>query len=110
MPHDLEMFYVATGGGDFFESETVLGPFADARLGDDLLTANAMRRSEGIDERLLLFHVGVTATAVNQATLQYVRLGVGNTPETSFGSFNEWYYSIRRDFAETYGLTKLAVV
>jgi hypothetical protein len=31
-------------------------------------------------------------------------------PIGSFETFNEWYCDIRRDFAETYGLTRLPIV
>jgi hypothetical protein len=36
IPDDLVEFWRETGGGDLFESETILGPFGDKRLGDDL--------------------------------------------------------------------------
>jgi len=110
VPDDLADFWAETGGGDFFESETILGPFGDQRLGDDVKSATASYRERGLSPRLMLFHVGVTRTAIEQSTLRYVSLNERYEPAESFASFNEWYYSIRQPFAETYGLTKLAVV
>ena len=40
LPPDLRVLWSATGGGDIFESETLLGPFVDPR------TQNAARMSE----------------------------------------------------------------
>lgn len=110
VPSDLADFWAEVGGGDFFESETILSPFGDQRLGDDVKSANASHRERGLPPHLMLFHVGVTRTAIEQPTLRYVSLDESNQPTESFVSLNAWYYSIRQPFAETYGLTKLPVI
>jgi len=106
-PFDLIDFWIATGGGDFFESETILGPIGDDRLGDSVRVANSVHSERGMPSRYLLFRTGVGLGAIDQQTGRYVELSPAYYPIGSFETFNEWYCDIRRDFAETYGLAEL---
>ena len=110
LPGDLIDFWAETGGGDFFESETILGPSGDDRLGDSVRIANELHRQGGMPMRYVLFRTGVGLSAIDLETGKYVELSPTYETMGSYDTFNAWYWSIRRDFAETYGLTPLPVV
>jgi hypothetical protein len=101
---DLVKLWRETGGGDFFESETILGPIGNAELGDDLIGANDFLHALGVPERFLVFCEGCFRGAVDVETGEYVQL-VGTTERERFASLDEWYARTERaEFAERYGL------
>ncbi|MBI5161262.1 MAG: hypothetical protein HY996_07605 [Micrococcales bacterium] len=105
-PRDLLKFWQETGGGDVFETETILGPLGDPPMGDDLAAVNREMRERGMPERFLVFHVGLLTTAVDTASGDYVEL----TPELfrvvrRFASLEEWYRAtLRAEYGQRYGL------
>lgn len=106
-PEELRAVWAKTGGGEIFESETILGPFADAALGDDVDSVNEHLRAQGLPPEFLVFHAGIGGyTAVNQRDQSLAQID----PKTyqavsSFPTFDEWYTQvIRAEYAETYGL------
>lgn len=103
MPDDLAELLAVTGGGDFFESETLLGPFSEQDV-ENLFWLNRWRWANGLNKNLLLFHEGVIPTAVDQATGEYLSI-VGDAEKVvkRFPRFDDWYRDYRRDFAESYG-------
>ena len=106
VPADLVSLWVEKGGGDLFESETILGPFGRADMGDDVDGVNRMFRSRGLDPSYLLIHVGVTLTAIRLRDQAWVTLQPTTYEETGeFDSMEEWYRSVLRiEFAQRYGL------
>lgn len=107
VPDDLRIVWAKTGGGEMFESETILGPFADPALGDDVDSVNEHLRTQGLPPDFLVFHAGVGGyTAVNQRDQSLAQID----PKTyqaasSFPTFDEWYSQvIRAEYAESYGL------
>ena len=110
LPDDLFAFLAATGGGDAFETETFLGPYGHADLGDDLVGANQALRSEGMPEGLLAFHRGLVVSALELKSSAYITLESRRfTPELRFGSFEEWYAgTLRSWYGKRYGLPNVA--
>jgi hypothetical protein len=109
IPFDLKEFWIETGGGDLFESETVLGPFASVELGDDVDSANRGRWQEGMPADWLVFHDGLGLSVVLLSSGEYanVREGSHQVQET-FSSLNEWYTCfIRKEYAPRYGLPQM---
>jgi hypothetical protein len=107
VPPDLNFFWLQTGGGDFFESETVLGPFGHSNTADDVDTVNALHHRRGMPVDYLVFHTGASGlTAVSRSTGLYVQLNESRYLETGdFTSFESWYMdSIRSEFAHLYDL------
>jgi hypothetical protein len=74
LPSDLLNFWQETGGGDAFESETVLGPLSDPNLGDDIALVNREFRSRGMPERVVVYHTGLLMSAVDTTIGDYVEL------------------------------------
>src|SRR5689334_12612290 len=72
LPEDLVAFLELTGGGDLFESETILGPYGDVELGDDLIGANISLRSEGMPAGYVVFHRGIDLSAIRSLDHKYV--------------------------------------
>jgi hypothetical protein len=98
----LRELWIATGGGDMFETEELLSPLAEGLHA--LRERNLELRSAGLPADLLAFHVGLYITAV-QPSGSLVALH----PETlevicAFDTLEEWYADLRREYAGTYGL------
>lgn len=106
LPTDLFELLAQTGGGDIFESETILGPFRDAELGDNLFAYNKQLRKSGLSDGVVVFHTGMTLSAVRLTNGSYILLDVDNLQEqTEYASLDEWYVKLlRAEYAERYGL------
>src|SRR4051812_36753612 len=48
VPEDLLSFWASTGGGEVFETETLLSPFGDPSAGDDVDSATSFHRERGL--------------------------------------------------------------
>jgi len=105
VPDDLFALWTATGGGDMFESETILAPFGDPTLADDVTSVNEFHRRRGMSPAYLLFHVGLGLTAIRLADGRIVELAPDTYQEKQeFPSLASWYDSIRSELAARYGL------
>lgn len=106
IPDDLFGFWLRTGGGDLFESETILGPFADAVMGDDVDSVNHFHHQSGLSPEYLIFHTGIGISAVRLSDKRYVLLNDTDYHVVKiFLSFEEWYKGwIRNEYAGRYGL------
>ncbi len=111
LPSDLSHFLAQTGGGEIFETETVLGPLRDEDLGDNLFTYNKELRGRGLPEGYVVFHTGMTVSAVRLDDGRYVELDRDDFHERAeFTSLEDWYLRlIRAEYAERYGLPARAV-
>lgn len=112
IPRDLQDFWIATGGGDVFESETLLRPTGMAAksgeffAGDDIETANERHRQRGLTAGLLLFHQGTWNSAIALDEQRYAVLNSEYSELFRFDSFDDWYAAtIRKEFGERYGLS-----
>jgi len=104
VPEELVELWGRTGGGDMFETEEILSPFAS---GDhDLEAVNRRLWAAGLSEDLLVFHSGLYLTAVDSKA-QIVRVDPDHLePDGGFGSIEDWYRDLRREYARTYGLPR----
>lgn len=110
LPEDLIAFWEITGGGDLFESETILSPFGDTYLGDDLDSVNEFHYSQGMKQDYLVFHVGTGLSAVRLADGHYVTLRDNYQELSDFFSLDDWYVGeVRSQFANQYNLDTLLV-
>jgi hypothetical protein len=105
-PSDLLGFWHETGGGDIFETETILGPLSDPQMGDDIASVNREMRSRGMQERFVVYHIGLLMSAVDTLTGDYVELAPSDFQVLRrFASLDEWYRgTLRAEYGERYGL------
>jgi hypothetical protein len=108
VPDELLQFWQTTGGGALFETETILGPFGDRQLGEDVDSVNELHRARGMDGRYLIVHVGSALTAIRLIDKKWVMLDQDTYAEIrEYESFERWYESVlRAEFAERYGLPR----
>ena len=105
----LVSFWRRTGGGDLFESETLLGPLA-ADESDNVLKVSESCWNKGLPRDLLVFHTGLRMSAsLVDIRRHRNRLVVFKDEsfeiEHWFDTFNEWYKNtLRSEYAERYGL------
>jgi len=106
IPEDLLSFWEKTGGGEIFESEYFLSPVGNATLGEELLSYNEELRSRGMSSNYLVFHTGMTLSAVRLEDRRYVELDYSNFEERAdYADLEDWYVRlIRAEYAERYGL------
>lgn len=100
-----------TGGGEVFESETLLGPWRDSALGDNLVSVNKDLLVSGLPPEYLVFHTGVAISAVRLADGKYVRLAPDDFHELEqYTSLEDWYCRLlRREYAARYGLPDIGL-
>lgn len=105
IPEDLIALWQEVGGGVLFESETILEPFASPGA-DDIDAENRRFHDRGVRSSLLVFHIGLCVSAIDQATGEYVELDYDSLAERSrFGSLDSWYRSVvRAEYGSRYGL------
>ena len=105
----LVSFWRRTGGGDCFESETLLGPLATG-AGDNVIEISEFYWSKGLLRNLLVFHTGICLSASSVDMRHHRNRLVILKPETFevaqwFDTFNAWYQNtLRSEYAERYGL------
>jgi len=106
VPEDLELLWHRTGGGEVFETDTVLGPFGDEGLGDDVLTVNAYHSAKGLEAQYLVFYVRAERLgAFAQADRMYVSLSREDyEPIARYADLNGWYASeVRAHHSDGHG-------
>ncbi|HXJ13169.1 MAG TPA: SMI1/KNR4 family protein [Candidatus Limnocylindrales bacterium] len=106
VPDDLKYFWSKTGGGDFFESETIFAPFSDLWAHDSIDEVNRHQINRGIPKHYLPLHDGLRFSAVNLNTQKYMFLDENNYQvQEEFPSLEAWYVEgIRPEFVERYSL------
>lgn len=106
VPEDLKYFWSETGGGDFFEGETIFAPFSDLWAHDSVDEVNRAQLSAGMPKHYLALHDGLRFSALNMVTSKYMFLDDDTYEiEEEFPSLESWYtVGIRPDFAEKYSL------
>jgi hypothetical protein len=107
VPNDLKEFWSEAGGGELFESETILSPFGRSDLGDDVETVNQFHKQKGMPADWIVFHTGIgglTVVQIPSGKYASVREGLYEVQQT-FASFADWYANlIRREYASRYNL------
>jgi len=107
VPDDLKQFWHEAGGGELFETETILSPFGRKDLADDVESVNEFHREKGMPANWVIFHTGIGGlSVVEMPSGKYasVRESSYEVQET-FASFADWYANlVRREYAPRYGL------
>ena len=104
-------FWRRTGGGDLFETETLLGPLATGD-GDSVLKVSEFYWDKGLSRDLLVFHTGICLSASSVDMHRHRNRLVVLKPESFevshwFDTFNAWYQNtLRSEYAERYGLAQ----
>ena len=104
-----ELFHLlsVTGGGDMFETETILMPFSGQQTGDNAEEANAFHRQQGLPKHLWLFHVGIVLSAVDKRDARVVTVSEHYGIRGEYPSLDHWYVTVIRDeYAGRYGLAR----
>jgi hypothetical protein len=105
----LVTFWRRTGGGDVFESETLLGPLHPDES-ENVLKLTEFHWNRGLPSHLVLFHVGSFYSASNANKPRHGPLLVTMKPgsyeiEKTYGTFHQWYSdALRAEFRGRYGL------
>jgi hypothetical protein len=107
VPNDLVHFWEVTGGGEVFETESLLGPRHVTELSDDVAAVTRAHRERGMPADYIVFHVGLGGlSAVSSRDGRYVSLDENTyTVAATFSSFDDWYLSLlRQEYADRYRL------
>lgn len=107
VPTDLFDLWERAGGGDLFETEVILSPFAAQGSGAGVEGENKLHQERGLPADFLLFHFGSALSAVRQADGAWLVLNPENYQVLEeYASFADWYeHVIHDEFAARYGLT-----
>ncbi len=108
VPSDLRDVWIRTGGGEMFETETLLAPCGAPSLGDDIDGVNMAYQSRGLPSNFLLFHIGLCDSVVRFPETDIIVFRAGSfIPQHHFASFEPWYQNVIRDeYAERYCLER----
>lgn len=105
IPPNLKALWVELGGGDIFESETILHPWLGSTYGDDIPSFNSYQCALGMSYRYLIFHVGIRLSSVKLSDGKLVTLDRMYQELQVFNNLNEWYVqAIRLEYQERYKL------
>jgi len=110
IPSELIDLWQATGGGDVFESETILRPMVPSVpnrgfVGDDIESVNAPLAAVGNPHGLYIFQKGAFHSAIRLGDQEFVTLTGDYEVKHRYASLDEWYLrTLRAEFAERYGL------
>ena len=111
LPSDLIELWQQTGGGDVFESETILRPTVNSNpnscfVEDDIEGTNAAYAEKGKSGDLYVFHRGLFLSAVRLSDQRFATLTEGGySVKDSFASFDDWYVrTLRAEYGERYDL------
>ena len=104
LPDDLVDLWHELGGGDLFETETILSPFGNPVLGDDVQGVTDLHLKQGLPPEYLLFHKGLYLSAVRLTDGKYVALSDSYVPFKEYSSLEDWYSDLRSEYKVTYGL------
>lgn len=106
VPDALLSQWAATGGGELFETETLLSPVGDPCAGDDVDGVTLSHRERGLPRDWVLFHVGWGMSAFNTEDGRFAWFEAGSySPSRIYESLDGWYVNVlRAEFAQRYGL------
>jgi hypothetical protein len=107
VPEDLKELWNTKGGGDFFDTETVLqlsGPDEDELV----LPTSKWYWSKGLDSDSYVFHEGLYVSTFRRADDSLYFLKSLNLSEVAkFRTLDDWYLALRAEYGERYGLPPL---
>jgi hypothetical protein len=107
VPDDLKELWITKGGGELFESETILQPSGSDE--DDLV----LPRSEwfwekGLDSDCYVFHEGLYVSTFRRGDDLLRSLNSSTFSEVgTFRTLDDWYLSLRGEYGDRYRLPPL---
>jgi hypothetical protein len=105
IPSDLETLWNKLGGGDIFESETILHPWLGKTYGDDTYNLHKYHHALGMSLMYLIFHVGMCLSSVRLSDGKFVTLDKIYQEIQVFDTLDKWYVQvIRSEYKERYGV------
>jgi hypothetical protein len=110
LPRDLLVLWQLTGGGDVFETETMLRPTVPSIpttsfLEDDIEGCNARHSAKGKPSEFFIFQHGCFLSAVDLSDQRFVTLSEDYAVKGSSDSLDDWYvHTLRTEFGRRYGL------
>lgn len=107
IPRELVWLWEKTGGGVFFETETILSPFSTQESGDDIQSVNTYHYKNGMPQNYIIFHIGVGGlSVVDKESGYYHQIDEKTYKSTSvYNSLESWYKkAIRTNYVYRYGL------
>lgn len=105
IPSDLLQFWAITGGGQIFETETLLKPIVAAHDESGVERATNWLKSRGLPSGMLVFHEGLCFTTVRYDDGAYLTLDQRARVAGLYESFDNWYVQVlRAEYAKRYGL------
>ena len=95
------------GGGDMFETETILSPIDESDLGEDIESINNYHYSKGLSKDFLIFHIGLGG--LSAFSIKDERYCIIDSNDYKCGewykSLDEWYENhIRNSYMDKYNL------
>ena len=107
VPQDIKQLWNIKGGGDLFETETILQPFG-AKEDDLVLPRSEWFWKKGLDSDRYVFHEGLYVSTFRRSDNLLCSLDSSNFSEVgSFRTLDEWYLSLRAEYGDRYGLLAL---
>jgi len=106
IPNDLLRLWQETGGGDLFETETIVGPQKNGEWADDFDSVNDLHWRKGMPKGFAVFHIGVVLSAFRLRDSRYVILDQESyTVLREYDTLDEWYEKeLRAEYESRYGL------
>jgi hypothetical protein len=110
LPSDLIELWQETGGGDVFESETILRPTVpsvpnSSFVADDIEGVNTRHSAAGNPHGLYIFQQGSFLSAIRLFDQKFATLTKDYAIDRLFNSLDEWYVNTwRGEFGPRYGL------
>lgn len=107
LPCDLLLLWERTGGGDIFETETLIGPAPDPEWADSFDDVNEWYRKSGLPHGFAIFHIGRCLSAIRLSDGKYTILEENsNRILREYETLDEWYeHELRDEYADAYGLS-----
>ena len=104
VPDDIKQLWAIKGGGDLFESETLLQPSGSSQ--DNLvLPRSRWFWEKGLDRDHYVFHEGLYISTFRASSPGLCSLGCAHFDLIStFRSLDEWYLLLRAEYSGRYGL------
>jgi hypothetical protein len=105
-PGDLVELWRTVGGGTLFETETILSPFGNPVLGDDIQSVTALHRQRGLSEAVTLFHTGLGVSGVDESMVLVHLDGATYRTVSTHRTLDDWYATVLlSEYGSRYGLT-----
>jgi hypothetical protein len=105
VPKDLRHLWSLKGGGDLFESETILQPFGAPEY-DLIESVSHVFWGKGLSNEYCVFHTGIVDSVFRKSDAAIFCLGSPDFNQMSqFRDLDDWYVNtLRSIFQEKYGL------